>query len=584
MKKKILFLIPLLLSCSELTTSSSEFLSSLSNDTSFTTETSSSESFKESSSSESGTSNPFEGFYELEKDIYVNYLPNIYQNSLDLQFKVNNPNYEIYYSFDGSKPNYKYQYPIIIDSKKITSLTQIPFTTSVDGILKDDYEGKCVSENYNNNIQRNKNYYLKMDKQPVLTIRVYDTKTKQDVLSRSLTYIIDKDNYFSIPVVSLSLPYEEMFGNNGFYNKIREEIEKRVNLEYIDPVYEEYFYRNSQVKLGGNWSLGYPQRTLNLNFNKNEFGKKNQKVDAHIFKDRTKKDGSLLTGFTRFRLHNGGNCFESFTGFNDALLQEVMVNSNASTTGYRPCIVYINGEYFGLYSIREHYKDTYFEMNYNVKKDDVIMYKYKGDFLLDEGNDESFLQEMMHFLNQDLANNNIYNEFCEKYIDIDSFIDVVLANAYASNWDFVGNNNNLIMWRTSVVKDKKYYDGKFRFALHDADFAFSEDTNFLSRKQLHSYSNFKLLKCLMINYEFKQTFYKRAKYLLNNNLNIDNIYQKLLEMVEEVLPYKYDQCLRWGQQSDCLDNWEKQIENTKKIISLRNDKFLNEVKNYLNEF
>ena len=55
-------------------------------------------------------------------------------------------------------------------------------------------------------------------------------------------------------------------------------------------------------------------------------------------------------------------------------------------------------------------------------------------------------------------------------------------------------------------------------------------------------------------------------------------------MVEEVLPYKYDQCLRWGQQSDCLDNWEKQIENTKKIISLRNDKFLNEVKNYLNEF
>ena len=179
---------------------------------------------------------------------------------------------------------------------------------------------------------------------------------------------------------------------------------------------------------------------------------------------------------------------------------------------------------------------------------------------------------------------DIYNEFCEKYIDIDSFIDVVLANAYASNWDFVGNNNNLIMWRTSVVKDKKYYDGKFRFALHDADFAFSEDTNFLSRKQLHSYSNFKLLKCLMINYEFKQTFYKRAKYLLNNNLNIDNIYQKLLEMVEEVRPYKYDQCLRWGQQSDCLTNWEKQIENTKKIISLRNDKFLNEVKNYLNEF
>ena len=85
---------------------------------------------------------------------------------------------------------------------------------------------------------------------------------------RSLTYIF---NDYKIPVVSLSMPYKEWFGKEGMYNNIRIEYEKRANLEYFDPVDDSYFYRNTQVKIGGNYTMGYPQRTMNLNFNKDEY-------------------------------------------------------------------------------------------------------------------------------------------------------------------------------------------------------------------------------------------------------------------------------------------------------------------------
>ena len=104
-----------------------------------------------------------------------------------------------------------------------------------------------------------------------------------------------------------------------------DDISSRCSLEIIDPYYNEYTNINSSIKLGGNWTLGYPLRTLNLNFNKDENGNKNTPVTNHLFKDRNAISSSkTLTNFTRLRVHSGGNAFEESIGFNDALLQGLM--------------------------------------------------------------------------------------------------------------------------------------------------------------------------------------------------------------------------------------------------------------------
>ncbi len=83
-----------------------------------------------------------------------------------------------------------------------------------------------------------------------------------------------------------------------------------------------------------------------------------------------------------------------------------------------------------------------------------------------------------------------YNDFVNNVIDVESLIDVVLAQAYASNWDFIGNFNNLKAFASTTIDTKNpYQDGKIRFCLHDADFAFRDTNNVLDINHNNFYGN-----------------------------------------------------------------------------------------------
>lgn len=528
--------------------------------------------------------NEFEGFHEIEEGLYVNYLPGFYQNEIALEFKVKDKNAKVYYNLncaevEGSN-KILYTEPINLDKYLSDKKTDYPLTISVDGILANDKGGKVISNNYINNIQK-KGTYNFTDHQRVVTISYVDQDG--NTYSRSLSYIFSE---YDIPVVSLSMPYKEWFSTTGLYNNIRIEHEKRAHFEYFDNEYDEYFYINTQVKIGGNYTIGYPQRTLNLKFNKNQFNQKQPRVNARIFKDRLTQDGSgNLDSFSRLRLHNGGNCFENYTGINDAILQTMMEGTNVSTTAYRPCILYLNGEYWGLYSLREHYKTQYFEDNYGVDKDEVAIYDYKGEFIFNDGDDSdfvSFFDELNTYLNKDFTNSKVYYDFIDKYIDVDSFIDVMIAHAFTCNRDYVGNNNNLKAWRTTLIDPyNPYADGKLRFCLHDADFAFSDAYywNFLDPSVDNSYSYFRMFRKLLKNSEFKDAFYNRAEELIENNLSYENACDIIDEMMDEIRPYKLDSNNRWGLyywgkdingiNEKGLAGWEYEIEYAKNFIKTR---------------
>lgn len=524
-----------------------------------------------------------EGYYEIIDGLYVNYVPGTYKEDIELDFILTDENSKLFYSLDSSTPNKIYNNSIKISAKNNKDLKDYPLTTSVDAILAHLPPERCYSYNYIDNIQ-NPGHYNLIDKINVVTIKYIDGEGKEFI--RSLSYL---NTDYCIPVVSLSMEYGEWFGENGFYNKITDDISKRVNLEYFDNEYKEYFYVNSKIKLGGNWTLGYPQRTLNLNFNKDENGNKNNIPETHIFRNR-KQLGNTdeeLVELTRFRLHNGGNSFEDFTGFNDAVIQQMMSYTNASTTAYRPCITYLNGEYWGIYYIREHYSDTYFADNYNVDKDSVAFYELKGDIIVDDGDAtdfESFFSSMNEYLKKDFRNDEVYENFINTYIDVNSLIDVFIAHSYAGNWDFVGNYNNLKMWRTTKIDpNNPYADGKLRFCLHDVDFSFYDYQNFLDKNNANSYSKFELFRKLLENNQFKARFYARAEELMATNLSAMNASKILNSMMDEVKPYKADAMVRWGDYRG-MKGWLTRVKDAFDYINYQEENYLVSVKRALNQY
>ena len=599
----LLFLLPLTISCSTIAKQSTE---SKSNEISNSDSASSSESEididTESSSDEEDiydmgyTSMRIDGedYYQLSRGLYVNKKPGLYRFNFNLKFAYNDKKGKLYYNYNGEKPLLnKICYLSPFDKVEIyenvpTGNEEIPMSTSVDEIL-DSRNDRCVSDNYINNVQ-NPMHYEFFHNACVINISFVYEKVQTNM---ALSYLVDNQNEYTLPLVFLSMPYIKWFGSPYYlYNNIKEEAEARVQLEYFDPVTKDYWQRNSKIKLGGGWSKGYPQRTLNLNFKKDENGNKNEKVTTPIFGDRktcgnTNKD---LTNHVRFRLHNGGNCFEQWSGFNDAILQKAMFGTNLATTAYRPCLVYLNGEYWGLMSMREHYSDYYIKQNYGVDDDNVTMFEVKGPIIFDDGDEDgvAYINELQNFLNDSRFSSGnqtlveqAYQELTEM-IDVDSFIDAILAEFYCCNWDYVGNYNNLKMWRSMETSDKKYEDGKWRFCLHDTDFAFTETTNYLDKNHTYSYNKWPLVKACMSSLSFRQALVARAEELATTNLSTKTLSDITKEMYDEVKPYKKDFGKRWGQPSNYYTDWINYYSYLLNYYQSRSNSFVTILKSTIN--
>lgn len=319
-----------------------------------------------------------------------------------------------------------------------------------------------------------------------------------------------------LAVMSISMEYDDLFDSEtGIYVKgkiFEEALEKHINSgEWLDSetarslsanykqrgrqwernAYVEMFEfdsngaktcfaQNSGIRIQGNYSRSDLQKGLRL-YARRDYGDNN--FNYAVFGNDAKDDrGQILAKFKTLTLRAGGNC--AFTAkFNDAYWQSLVTDMDCDTKASRPCVVYLNGEYWGLYVLEEDYSDDYYEDHYGVNKDDVVIYKgdaetYSSGYKLDEGTlpegetDESyFFNDLYDFFDShnSLESQEDYNEFL-KLVDVESVMDYFSMQVWINNkWDWPGKNWS--MWRTSTVVDgNEYNDGRWRFSFYDVEF------------------------------------------------------------------------------------------------------------------
>ena len=194
------------------------------------------------------------------------------------------------------------------------------------------------------------------------------------------------------------------------------------------------------------------------------------------------EQGEVMDKFKTLVLRNGGNC--AFTAkFNDAYWQSLVESLDCGTQKSRPCVVYLNGEYWGLYVLQEDYTDNHMENKYGVDNKEVVIYKGDAEALelgykldageIPEGEEESYyFKELFEFFDyhENLENQTDYEEFCT-LVDPQSVLDYFAVQCWINNkWDWPGKNWS--MWRTITpdgVEDS-YGDGRWRFLFYDMEF------------------------------------------------------------------------------------------------------------------
>lgn len=244
------------------------------------------------------------------------------------------------------------------------------------------------------------------------------------------------------------------------YTQRGKEWERPANFTLFDGG-EMVLQQNVGIRIKGNYSRCLAQKSFNI-YTRQDYGTPEFEYDFFSGKATKAKNGKAIKKYDGLVLRNGGND-NGAAFFRDSINQSLITDRAFAYQATSECIVFIDGEFWGIYQMMEKISDSYLSDHYGIKKSNIAMIK-NGE--LEEGS-ESDLSDW-ESLCSGVANGSIsYEEFCKK-VDIQGFMDYFAAQIYWANADWP--KRNYTAWRSDAIDETNpYADGKWRMVLFDTE-------------------------------------------------------------------------------------------------------------------
>ncbi len=463
---------------------------------------------------------PSSGFYDNSQQIYI-------ESFVE---------HEIRFTTDGSIPTLKsplFEQGIIIDfiDDIQNHFCDIPSTVSGDLISYPEWIKPEVS----------------MTKGHIMKFASFNQNVRtSEVQSRS--YFVSKDDShdYSMPVISLIVEESDFFSDSsgiytpgtfhdlddpewsGNFFESGNQWERPAHMVYFNDNMEVEIEQNIGVRIHGGKTRNGAQKSLRL-YARSEYGKSHLEYNFLPNTDNDKYKRLLL----RTTMGAWGGNFI----FKDEFAQSSVRDLNVYTQDSRSVIVIINGEYWGVHSMRDRMDEDYLAYTLNVNDTDV-------EIKIEEEENADFEALNSYIELNDLSEPLHYN-YVQERLDIDCFIDYNIVQMYYGNYDWPVNN--LKWWRE--------IDGKWKNLMYDLDAAFldyeynmfehntNEDTSIGWPNPPRSTLFFRKL---LENKLFEDAFIERYLYLLESTFHPDTLLKKLFEIKEIYDPELSEHIARWS--------------------------------------
>ncbi|MGN0593115.1 MAG: CotH kinase family protein [Ruminococcus sp.] len=226
---------------------------------------------------------------------------------------------------------------------------------------------------------------------------------------------------------------------------------------------QQSFSQNVGIQIHGSSTRNSVQKSFNV-YARSEYG--DTKIRYDLFDGNNLDEwGNVIDKYDSFTLRHWANQ----NGYNDALSAELSSGRENATLMNKPCVVFLDGEFWGFYYIQEKISKYYLETHYNVSEDDAALIK-QYEVKEGTGQDYSDYDALCKFVrNNDMSQEENYRYFCSQ-MDVDSLIDFFCIGIYLGTWDWP--NWNYGVWRNNGTSapGNPYSDGKWRFISYDFDY------------------------------------------------------------------------------------------------------------------
>ena len=490
----------------------------------------------------------------LEYSLVFSQAPGQYQEAFELD--IFSPNgVDIYYTTDGSEPKSNdnlYNGGISIESREgdPNVYSEIPTGAS-------SFNAFPTEEVYKINVIRARAY-----ENGVPVSRIY-----------TRSYMIDSDpDRYTLPIISLVSDPDNFFDDEiGIYvpgsgynggdettmNCFQKgsEWERPVHIEFMNQEEGTYLTQDAGVRIHGGGSRRYAQKPLRL-YARSEYGE--SYFNHNFFPEKD------IDEYKRLVLRAQRPSNSSF--FTDEVASNLVSELDMERMAVKTHVVFLNGEFWGIYHLRERIDEYFIEANSGADKDNLTIIENNPiAACCVEGVNTEYL-EMVDFIeDNDMSSTSNYNQVKEM-MDVDNFMEYLAAEFYMCNYDWP--RNNLRYWKENVE------GSKWRWIFFDLDFGF----RFYERPSINNYMNSAtdnaaewstfLGRKLMENNEFKNDFIDLIEERLNNEYSPENVGCNMNYFFDIMSPHmdEYNNRFDYGAN---YDYWEWHVEMAKNFAALR---------------
>ncbi|MGC6490100.1 MAG: CotH kinase family protein [Flavobacteriales bacterium] len=329
----------------------------------------------------------------------------------------------------------------------------------------------------------------------------------------------------------------------------------------------------------GNDSWAYAQRGFDY-ITRDQFGY-NYALKGELFNDKERDK------FQRLIVKCGANDNYPFAyGSSGAHIRDPYIQSLSQVAdlrlderSYEPCILYLNGEYWGVYEIREKVDDLDFT-DYYYDQDSVEFLKTWGgtwvDVLVDDQNPAD-VQNSWNNLRDYIVTNDMSiqanYEYVKSVYNTGSLIDYFILNTYTVNADWL--NWNTAWWHGLIEDgDKK----KWRYVLWDMDNTFDHGANYTgipntdadadpcdaeSLGNIGGQGHILIWNALIQNENFFNDYINRWANLSNSSLSCEFMLNHLDSLINTIEPEMQQQIDRWG---GTYNEWMDNVDNMRSFM------------------
>ena len=345
--------------------------------------------------------------------------------------------------------------------------------------------------------------------------------------SRALTLSFFIGEEHTLPVLSLVTDSPRRFSE--IYEGSVKDRECAGNLSFYAP--EGSFSIGCGVEMKGHTSLFAPKKSLGVSF-RGCYGAETLAYD--IF-------GEGPAEFSELSIRAGQDY--SSTVFRNELMQELCAELDTTVTQRsRYCVLYINGEYWGIYCLKDDITRQYYANLTGTAKEDVTM--------LSSPVPQSaavYTEALGLWKDTSLTREEAYERFCAA-VDMDGFIDWVLLEGYCANVDI---KSNLRYLRTG--------DGPWQIVFYDLDWAFQSRyscfLNLVGPEQTAQIAP--TIRWLFGIDGFKERLLTRYADLTETTLSDGHVTEKIDEFRALLAPEMARERARW---SGTAGAWEESVD------------------------